>query len=242
MALLEGRGVAKRYGGLEALRGVEFAVEERQLVALIGPNGSGKTTLFQIVSGLVRPTAGEVRFRGVRISGRAPQAIARLGIGRTFQIARPFPGLTVLDNVLVGVTFGRAGRLGPAERRREALGVLELVGLGDRAERSASKLSLGELKRLELALALAPRPSLLLLDELTSGLPPRGREEVIAFYARLRERGLTVFAIEHAFRPLLLYADRVLVLERGELIADGPSAEVMASPRVAEAYLGEEDD
>lgn len=241
MALLEGRGLRKRYGGIEALRGIDFAVEERQLVALIGPNGSGKTTLFQIISGVIRPSGGEVRLRGVRITGLPPEAIARLGVGRTFQIARPFPELSVLDNVLVGVTFGLARGLGPQERRQEALRLVELVGLAGKASNLARHLSLGELKRLELALALAPRPSLLLLDELTSGLSPQGREEVVGFYAQLRERGLTVFAIEHAFRPLLRYADRVLVLDQGVLIADGPPAEAMAAPRVVEAYLGEEE-
>lgn len=241
MAFLEGRGVSKRYGGLEALKGVDFALEERQLVALIGPNGSGKTTLFEIISGLIRPTAGEVRLRGVRITGLPAHTIARLGVGRTFQIARPFPGLTVLDNVLVGVSFGRARRLRPEERRREALRLLEVVGLADKAATLARHLSLGELKRLELASALATRPDLLLLDELTSGLPPKGREEVIRFYGQLRERGLTIFAIEHSFRVLTALADRVLVLDQGELIADGPPAEVMASRRVVEAYLGEED-
>jgi branched-chain amino acid transport system ATP-binding protein len=231
--------VSKRFGGLHALRDVSFAVEPGSLTAVVGPNGSGKTTLFDIITGLVRPTGGSVRFAGAELTRLPPHRVAGLGIGRTFQIARLFPGLTALDNVRVGVTFGRPGRAGGGRHGAERL--LEVVGLSAKAGARARELSLGEQKRLELACALAPEPRLLLLDELTAGLPPRGREEVIRFYGRLRERALTVVAVEHAFGALGRLADRVIVLDRGEVVADGRPDAVMASPRVREAYVGEDD-
>jgi len=240
--ILELARVSKRFGGLQALREISLAIEPGALVALLGPNGAGKTTLFEIISGLTRPTGGAVRFDGLDITRLPPHRIATLGVGRTFQIARLFPGLPALDNVLVGVVFGRARRLDPAGSRRAAERLLETVGLREKARALARELSLGEQKRLELACALGPEPRLLLLDELASGLPPRGREEVIRFYGRLRARGLTIFAIEHSVRVLAELADRLLVLDQGEVVADGPPAEVLASRRVAEAYLGEEDE
>ena len=241
---LELRGVSKRFGGLYALREVSLAVEPGSLVALLGPNGAGKTTLFDVVTGLSRPSAGTVSFGGANLTRLAPHRIAALGIGRTFQIARLFPELSVLDNALVGVTFGGGGRRarrGPAERRRQAERLLELVGLEDKRAARAAQLSLGEQKRLELACALGPEPRLLLLDELASGLPPRGRAEVVRFYGRLRARGLTVVAIEHSFGLLGELADRVVVLDQGVVVADGRPAEVLASSRVLEAYLGDEE-
>lgn len=244
--LLELDRVSKRFGGLEALRGVSLTVAAGSLVAVIGPNGAGKTTLFEIISGLERPSAGRVRLDGTDVTGFPPHRLAALGIGRTFQIARLFPELSALDNVLVGVTFGRGEhgerghRHGREERHHRADRLLEIVGLRDRATAPARTLSLGEQKRLELAVALGPEPRLLLLDELTSGLPPRGREEVVRFYGRLRERGLTVVAIEHSFRVLTELADRVVVLDQGELVADGPPRDVLAAPHVVAAYLGED--
>jgi branched-chain amino acid transport system ATP-binding protein len=241
MPRLELDRVTVRYGGLEALREVSFAVEPGSLVALVGPNGAGKTTVFDVVSGLVRPTSGAVRLDGRDLGGKSAHHVAALGIGRTFQIARLFPGLPVLDNVLVGVTFGSRPPESAGERRRHARRLLEVVGLEARASAPAAALSLGEQKRLELAVALAPEPRLLLLDELASGLPPRGRAEVVRFYARLRERGLTVLAIEHALGVLGELADRVVVLDQGAVVADGPPGAVLAAPRVAEAYLGDAD-
>ncbi|HEV8307688.1 MAG TPA: ATP-binding cassette domain-containing protein [Methylomirabilota bacterium] len=239
-ALLELRAVSKRFGGLQALREVTFGIEAGTLVALLGPNGAGKTTLFDIVTGLARPTSGMVRFDGIDLGRVASHRIAALGIGRTFQIARLFPALPAVDNVLVGVTFGRR-RLAAGERRARAARLLEMVGLEAKAMRPARELSLGEQKRLELAVALGPEPRLLLLDELASGLPPRGREEVVRFYSRLRGGGLTILAIEHSPGRLAELADRVLVLDQGALVADGRPREVLASRRVAEAYLGEDD-
>ena len=230
------------FGGFLALRGVDVAVEDRQVVGLLGPNGSGKSTLFNVLGGLLMPTTGEVWFRGRRVTGKPPWVMGRLGVGRTFQIPRPFAGLSALDSVLVGVTFRRRDRYRrAADRRREAERLLALVGLSDKTGALATELSLGEMKRLELAVALSSRPTFLFLDELASGLSPRGREEVLLFYARLRERGLTIFAIEHSFGVLARVADRMLVLDQGQIVADGPPAVVLASPRVAEAYLGEEE-
>jgi ABC-type branched-subunit amino acid transport system ATPase component len=241
MPRLELDRVTVRYGGLEALSEVSFAVEPGSLVALVGPNGAGKTTVFDVVSGLVRPTSGAVRLDGRDLAGRPAHHVAALGVGRTFQIARLFPGLPALDNVLVGVTFGARPAESAGERRRHARRLLEVVGLEARATAPAAALSLGEQKRLELAVALAPEPRLLLLDELASGLPPRGRAEVVRFYARLRERGLTVVAIEHALGVLGELADRVVVLDQGAVVADGPPGAVLATPRVRAAYLGDAD-
>jgi branched-chain amino acid transport system ATP-binding protein len=242
MALLEGRGLSMAFDGLLALSGVDIAVEERQVVGLLGPNGSGKTTLFNIVSGLLRPTGGEAWFAGARVTALRPWEIARLGIGRTFQIARPFAHSTVFDNVLVGVTFRSRDRCRRSrDRRRETGRLLALVGLAHKASASADELSLGERKRLELAIALSTRPRLLLLDELSSGLSPKGREEVVRFYARLKEGGLTIFAIEHSFRVLARVADRLVVLDQGSVVADGRPEQILGSARVVEAYLGEDD-
>ncbi len=232
--------VSKAFGGVQALRDVSLVVEPGSLVAVLGPNGAGKTTLFDVVSGLTRPTRGVVRFDGTDLTRLPPHRIAGLGIGRTFQIARLFPALSVLDNVRVGAVFGRGGHAGRNARRR-AEHLVELVGLAAKAGARAHELSLGEQKRVELACALATEPRLLLLDELTSGLSPRGRDEVIRFYGRLRARGTTIVAIEHAFGILSEVADRVVVLDQGAVVADGRPGEVMASSRVAEAYLGEAD-
>ena len=238
---LEVDGVTRRFGGIEALRQVTLGIEPGTLVALVGPNGAGKTTLFDVITGLTPPTSGRVRFGGVDLTRLPPHRIARLGIGRTFQIGRLFPNLAVLDNVLVGVTFGAGPLADPAERRRRAARLLEVVGLGDQAAAHARELSLGDQKRVELAVALGIEPRLLLLDELTSGLSPQGRDEVVRFYGRLRERGLTVVAIEHAFGVMTELADRVIVLDHGVVIADGRPRDVLASREVTEAYLGEED-
>lgn len=242
MALLEGRGLSMAFGGLLALRGVDIAIEEHQVVGLLGPNGSGKTTLFNVLSGLLRPTAGEVWLGGARVTNLAPWRLSSLGVGRTFQIAHPFARSTVLDNVLVGITFRSRHRYRRAlDRRREAERLLATVGLADKAPARANELSLGERKRLELAMALSTRPTILLLDELASGLSPKGREEVVRFYGRLKERGLTIFAIEHSFRILAHVADRLLVLDQGTIVADGRPEHVLGSPRVIQAYLGEDD-
>jgi branched-chain amino acid transport system ATP-binding protein len=238
-------GVTVRFGRVEALHDVRLDVAAGSLLALVGPNGAGKTTLLEVVSGRRRPTRGTVRFEGADVTGLSPHRIARLGIGRTFQVARLFPALSALDNVLVGVTFGRPGRARPgpaAERRRRAARLLEVVGLADRAGTPARALSLGDQKRLELACALGPEPRLLLLDELAAGLPPGGRAEVVGFYGRLRERGLTVVAIEHGAPALATAADRMVVLDRGRVVADGVPAEVLAAPSVLAAYLGDEVD
>ena len=243
MPLLEGRGLCVDYGRARALAGVDVEIEEGQVVGLLGPNGSGKTTLLDVLGGLLRPTEGLVRFDGALVSGKGPRAFGRLGIGRTFQIPRPFAGLSVLDSVLVGVTFNTRQRVfRAADRRREGERLLAIVELADKAGALASELSLGQMKRLELAVALSTRPRLLLLDELASGLPPRGRAEVLRFYGRLRERGMTIVAVEHSAGTLARVADRLLLLDRGVLAADGPPAAVLASPRVASAYLGDDDE
>ena len=239
-ARLEVDGVTHRFGGIEALRDVSLAVEPGSLVAVVGPNGAGKTTLLDVISGRLRPTRGAVRWAGADLTRLPPHRVAALGVGRTFQIARLFPGLPAIDNVLVGVTFGAGPARSAEDRRRRAGEILGAVGLEDRAGLPASRLSLGEQKRLELAVALGAGPRLLLLDELGGGLPPRGRDEIQGVCARLRGRGVTVIAIEHGGEGLVRRADQVLVLDQGRVVGLGPPEDVLASRMIAEAYLGED--
>jgi branched-chain amino acid transport system ATP-binding protein len=226
-----------RFGGLAALSGVSFQVAPGEIVGLIGPNGAGKTTLFNVVSGLVRPARGVVRFRGAPITQLAPFRIARLGIARTFQLVRILPSLTVAQNVLVGLYFGareRAGGHGPVEARR----LLERVGLAARADDLAQTLPLADRKRLEIARALATRPALLLLDEVLSGIRAVEARLLMDLIRDIRAGGTTIVMIEHIMKAIMSLSDRVVVLHHGEKIAEGPPEAVATAPAVVEAYLG----
>ena len=213
-------GVTKRFGGLVANNNVSFSVQEGEILGLIGPNGAGKSTLFEVITGYYRPEAGEIRFGGQRIVGRRPDQVNRLGIGRTFQKLRPFHGMTVAENVMVAAMQHDRD---PAAARREALRYLDFVELADKADSFAGTLSIGERKRLEMARAMATRPRLLLLDEVTGGVDQRTIPTLMQLIARLRgEQGLTLVVIEHNMRVIMSISDRIVALQLGEVIADGP--------------------
>jgi branched-chain amino acid transport system ATP-binding protein len=235
MALLTLDGVTKRFGGVVANHAVSFQVSPGEIVGLIGPNGAGKSTLFDVVTGYYRPDAGRITFAGRDLVGLRPDQVNRLGIGRTFQKLRPFREMTVLENVMVAV-MGHTPH--PAAARDEALASLEVVGLAGKAQVYARDLSTGERKRLELARAMATRPRLLMLDEVTGGVDQTTIPGLTALIGRLRERGLTLVVIEHNMRVIMALADRIVALHLGEVIAEGPPAEVVRDRRLIEAYLG----
>ena len=236
--LLRARGVAKSFRGVMALAGVDVEVRRGEILGLLGPNGSGKSTFINVVSGHYVPSGGSIVFEGAELAGRAAHRIARAGISRTYQIPRPFANQTVLDNVALAALFG--GGLGsPADARREAMTWLAFAGLTDKAHSRPDELNLHQRKFLELARALASRPRLVLLDEVLCGLTPGEIDDAVALVRRIRDQGATVVFVEHVMRAVMALTDRVVVLDHGELLAEGTPAEVMKRPEVMFAYLGQ---
>ena len=237
-ALLEVQGLSKRFRGLVAVDAVSFEVAAGELFAIIGPNGAGKTTLFNMIAGAIAPDEGSINFAGEPIGGLPPDAICRRGIGRTFQIVRPFPALTVEDNVIVGALL-RSRDVGKArERARELLRRLDLF---DQRNRTAATLTLPDRKRLEVARALATKPKLLLLDEVMAGLRPTESDRMVAILRTLnRDSGLTIVLVEHVMRAVMALASNVLVLDHGIAIAQGKPEAIVHDPAVVQSYLGAE--
>jgi branched-chain amino acid transport system ATP-binding protein len=237
MGILEVQNLTKYFKGLRAVHNLSFAVEEKEIFGLIGPNGSGKTTVFNMISGLYIPSGGSIFFRGENITGLEPNRICYLGIGRTFQVTKPFLKLTVLENVMIGA-LNRTNSVPEAEGR--AREILAQMDLGDKANARGKELTVPERKRLELARALATEPQLLLLDEAMAGLNPAELKEMIGVLKRIRESGVTLFIVEHIMHAIMTISQRVLVLHHGEMIATGTPKEIVQNEKVVEAYLGEE--
>ena len=229
--------LSKSFGGVRAVGDVGFTVAPGELIGVMGPNGSGKTTLFNLITGALAPDRGSIRLRDREITGWAPHRVCAAGIARTFQLVRPFPGLTALDNVLVGRLYGRA-RDGRRAASAEAERLLTLVGLEGKATRRAASLTLIDRKRLELARALATEPHLLLLDELMAGLNPAETETAMALICRLQGEGVTILMVEHIVWALMELSQRIIVLSAGEKIAEGPPATIATDPTVIDVYLG----
>lgn len=235
--MLHVENVSKMFGGLVALKGVSLTLSRGQIKSIIGPNGAGKTTLFNIISGFMAPWEGEIRFNNQSITGQPPEKIAHAGVARTFQVVKPFSNLTALENVIVGALNVHAHL---RKAREEAFGILEYIGMADKANWPARKLTLEDLKRLELGRALAIRPRLLLLDEVMAGLNPPEIEEFISLIRRIRNDGVTILLIEHIMHAILSLSDEVIVLNHGEKIYEGDTQGVVKDRKVVEAYLGEE--
>ncbi len=238
----ECREISKTFGGIEALTHIDLKVQPNSITGVIGPNGAGKTTLFNIISGALLPTAGEVVFKGKKISGMGPARVCRLGVARTYQLVRPFNSLSAIENVLIGLGFGRAKPMAKKDRAAEALRILRMVGLENKMNQVAEGLTLVEKKHLEIARALATAPELLLLDEVVSGLNPTEVTQTIETIQQIRKSGVTIIMIEHILKVVMALCERVVVLNYGVQIAAGSPQEVVSDEAVIEAYIGRFDD
>ncbi len=234
--LLSARAMSKSFGALRVLHDVSFDVQQGEVLGILGPNGAGKTTLFNLISGDLRPNAGTMTFAGQAMRGEPPYRRCQMGIGRTYQIPRPYSGMTTFENLLVAATFG--GGRSEAESYALCAQILRDCELADKANRMAGALTLLDRKRLELARALASGPKLLLLDEIAGGLTDEEGRELVALIRRIRDRGVTIVWIEHVLHALLAVADRIMVLNFGEKIAEGLPQEVINNPEVKRVYMG----
>lgn len=228
--------LTKKFGGLTAVNDVSMQVRDGEIVGLIGANGAGKTTLFNMIAGAFAPTSGTISFCGTQIQGKPAHQICRLGIGRTYQVVKPFRNLTVLENATVGALLHDSNVKRASEKAHE---VCELVGLGSRIHVTGGSLGLPELKRMEIARALCTEPKLLLLDEVMAGLNPTESEKAIELVRQISQTGVTIVVIEHIMKAIMSLSDRIYVLNQGNLIAEGTPVEVSSNPEVIKSYLGE---
>jgi branched-chain amino acid transport system ATP-binding protein len=235
---LEVERLTKSFGGLTAVFDLSFGLEEGEIVGLMGPNGSGKTTLFSLITGFLKPDTGEVRFKGKGITGLKPHKVCENGIMRTFQLVKPFTNMIAVENVMVGRVYGRNPAVSLNKAEKESREILEFVGLGDKCDIVAGNLTLPDRKRLEVARALAGRPHLLLLDEIMAGLNPVEVEAAVQLVRNINKSGVTIFMIEHIVKVLMGISRKVIVINVGAKIAEGPPKEIVKNKKVVEAYLG----
>jgi branched-chain amino acid transport system ATP-binding protein len=240
--MLQVQNVSKRFRGLQALNDVSFSVEEKQIVGLIGPNGAGKTTLFNVISGFYQPSGGEIVYKGKQVTALPPFERCALGMARTFQIMKPLPYMSVLDNVIAGSMFGRNRSRNVTVAAPHALGILEVTGLLKKQDVLAKELGTADRKHLELARALAAKPDLLLLDEVMSGLNHTETEECLDLIRQINKSGITILLIEHIMKAVVTLCEKIVVLHHGEKIAEGSAQSVMNDQTVIDIYLGKDDD